>query len=59
MQKAKDIAAVTFMGLTGSLVFLYFFLNLILGCETWDQTQWTDWNQCVTPSQFVEMLLPL
>tara|TARA_B100001063_G_C16564568_1_gene452741 strand:- start:385 stop:600 length:216 start_codon:yes stop_codon:yes gene_type:complete len=25
-------------------------LNMMLGCETWDQSLWTEYNSCVTPS---------
>lgn len=31
---------------------LFLGLNVFLGCETWDKTQWNQYNSCVTPAQF-------
>ena len=28
-------------------------INMILGCETWDKTYWTDTNSCLTLPQML------
>ena len=28
-------------------------INFMLGCKTWDETLWTDYNSCVTPAQLL------
>lgn len=28
---------------------LWIGLNILLGCETWDQTRWTETNSCLMP----------
>ena len=43
--------------LTASVVGIliaFILVNMILGCETWDQTQWTEMNRCLTISQIWE-----
>jgi len=43
--------------LTASVVGIliaFILVNMILGCETWDQTQWTEMNSCLTISQIWE-----
>jgi len=36
-------------------VFLAFLIiNLLLGCETWDESLWTEYNSCLTPQQIIE-----
>ena len=44
--------------LFGTLVFIGFIymvvfcgINLVLGCETWDESLWTEQNSCVKFSQ--------
>ena len=31
-------------------------INFLLGCETWDQSYWTEYNSCITPTQLVDSL---
>ena len=38
------------------LVFGFVGINFLLGCETWDQSYWTEYNSCVTPTQLVDGL---
>ena len=40
------------------LIMLFTILNFLLGCESWDQTYWTDYNQCIYPLEFLGMFLP-
>ena len=49
----------------GSLMLLAFvfivnftIINFMLGCETWDKELWTQYNSCIMPREFVEMLIP-
>ena len=34
-------------------------VNIILGCETWDKNLWTEYNSCIMPMEFVQMINPL
>jgi uncharacterized membrane protein (DUF2068 family) len=47
----------TLLAITMAFVFgifaLFLVLNVFLGCETWDKTQWNQYNSCVTPAQFL------
>lgn len=36
-------------GLFGS----YIFINLVLGCETYDKSYWTESNSCLTPAMIL------
>ena len=36
-----------------SLFICFIIINLILGCETWNQELWTQYNSCITPSQML------
>lgn len=31
-------------------------LNFMLGCESWDEAYWTEYNSCLTPSMILEGL---
>jgi hypothetical protein len=32
----------------------FLFINLMLGCETWDESLWTETNSCLTINQLWE-----
>lgn len=32
-------------------------INLILGCETWDESLWTETNSCLTLTQIMEGII--
>lgn len=39
---------------TGFLLMIEFtIINMILGCETWNQSYWTEMNSCITLSQML------
>ena len=45
-------------GITFGIVFISLFitfiiLNLILGCETWDSSLWTERNSCILPFEML------
>ena len=41
-----------------SFLFTFILINLILGCDTWDQELWTEYNSCILPSQIMHIFLP-
>lgn len=41
-----------------ALMLLFVMINFMLGCESWDQTYWTEMNSCIYPSEFLGMFLP-
>ena len=51
MRKVIEIAAAGLMSLVIAWFIVFIFINLILGCETWDQSLWTETNSCLTFSQ--------
>lgn len=39
---------------TGFLLMVEFtIINMILGCETWDKSYWTEANSCMTITQMI------
>ena len=40
------------------LMFGFVGINFLLGCETWDQSYWTEYNSCIIPTEFIKMFLP-
>ena len=52
LNHAATFGAVTFMG----FFMAFLALNLLLGCETWDQSLWTERNSCVTPAMIWEQI---
>ncbi len=42
-------ATLTFFGFIYLLVFCI--INLLLGCQTWDESKWTEFNSCMTFAQ--------
>jgi hypothetical protein len=53
MKRAVEIIAATIgMTLFGFLM-AFVLINFMLGCETWDETYWTEYNSCITPSQLI------
>lgn len=34
--------------------FAFVIINFLLGCETWDQSYWTEYNSCITPTMIWE-----
>lgn len=43
--------AIAFISAFGIALILF---NLVLGCETWDESQWTEYNSCITPMHIWE-----
>lgn len=50
-----ESAMVTVLGaLVFGLVFTFILVNATMGCETWDQSKWTEQNSCITPSEALQ-----
>ncbi len=32
----------------------FILVNMVLGCETWDQELWTEYNSCITPTMMFD-----
>jgi len=43
-----DILSKIFLATFISFLFTFMIINLILGCETWNQELWTDTNSCMS-----------
>ena len=52
MEMIRNIfATLTFFGFIYLVVFCV--INLMLGCQTWDQSLWTEYNSCLTFAQSI------
>jgi len=54
--KLRDALLATVGIIFIGLVFGFIGINFLLGCETWDQSYWTEYNSCITPTQLVDGL---
>ena len=54
--KLRDALLATVGIIFIGLVFGFVGINFLLGCETWDQSYWTEYNSCITPTQLVDGL---
>jgi hypothetical protein len=54
--KLRDTLLATVGIIFIGLVFGFVGINFLLGCETWDQSYWTEYNSCITPTQLVDSL---
>ena len=54
--KRKVIEWILALVVTAGVGFLlaFTFINLMLGCETWDESLWTETNSCLTINQLWE-----
>lgn len=43
----------TAMILTVTWLLLFVAINFMLGCESWDEQYWTEYNSCIYPSQML------
>ena len=54
--KLRDALLATVGIIFIGLVFGFVGINFLIGCETWDQSYWTEYNSCITPTQLVDSL---
>ena len=54
--KRKVFEWILALVVTAGVGFLLAFviINLLLGCETWDESLWTEYNSCLTLQQIIE-----
>jgi hypothetical protein len=53
MKRAVEIIAATIGMTLFAFLMVFVLFNFMLGCETWDETYWTEYNSCITPSQLI------
>jgi high-affinity Fe2+/Pb2+ permease len=51
MKKVIEVALGALVSLVIAWFIVFIGINMILGCETWDQELWTETNSCLTFSQ--------
>jgi len=54
--KRKVLEWILALAVTAGVGFFiaFVFINLMLGCETWDESLWTETNSCLTINQLWE-----
>ena len=54
--KRKVLEWILALVVTAGVGFLLAFviINLLLGCETWDESLWTEYNSCLTLQHIIE-----
>ena len=54
--KRKVFEWILALVVTAGVGFLLAFIiiNLLLGCETWDESLWTEYNSCITLQHIIE-----
>lgn len=53
LRLAMQATGITFGIVFISLFITFIILNLILGCETWDSSLWTEQNSCILPFEML------
>jgi hypothetical protein len=48
MRKALEIMGTVTLLVAFSFLVAFALINFMLGCETWDESLWTETNSCVT-----------
>ncbi len=38
-------------------LFAFLIINVLLGCESWDQSYWTEYNSCLTPTMIWDSIV--
>ena len=51
MKKFIEVTAAGLVSLVIAWFIVFIGINMILGCETWDQELWTETKSCLTFSQ--------
>ena len=54
MRAALEILAGTAIAFASAFGVALILFNLVLGCETWDESKWTKTNSCITPMHIWE-----
>jgi len=43
-----------FISFSVALFMVFLFINVVLGCETWNKDLWTEHNSCITIGMFLD-----
>jgi len=54
MNRLVEVVGGLMMSIIVGFLLAFVLVNLFLGCETWDESQWTVTNSCLTPSAIWE-----
>ena len=54
MKKLIEIFLGGTLSLSVALILVFIFVNMILGCESWDKDLWTENNSCVTVGMLLD-----
>ena len=46
--KSFSVALFLLIAVSASSILSFVLINLVLGCDTWDQEQWTPYKSCMT-----------
>ncbi len=38
-------------------LFAFLIINVLLGCESWDKSYWTEYNSCLTPTMIWDSIV--
>jgi hypothetical protein len=58
MYKSLQYIGATILIVVFTLLIMFTLINFMLGCESWDEQYWTAYNSCLTPTEFIRILLP-
>ena len=54
MARLIEIIGGLLLAVAVGFLIAFVFLNFMLGCETWDESLWTETNSCITVTQIWE-----
>jgi hypothetical protein len=55
LSKSVEIIGGLLLAVAVGFLITFIAINLVLGCETWDESLWTDTNSCLTLTQIMEV----
>jgi len=57
MGKLTEIIGGFAIALVVGFLIAFVAINWVLGCETWDESLWTETNSCITITQIMEGII--
>ena len=54
MKRVIEILLGGTLSLSVAFILVFIFVNMILGCESWDRDLWTENNSCVTVGMLLD-----
>jgi hypothetical protein len=55
LSRSVEIIGGLLLAVAVGFLIAFIAINLILGCETWDESLWTETNSCLTLTQIMEV----